>query len=132
MPLDKSIVLPSKIDISHWLQYNSFQGPVCNQQQLHLYQGQQKNQLKKNAKIVVLMNTSNALLLVQQVITIARLNAAVIISNVSILVIQEWVISSSQVKCWPIKVSSELKKFFRLQIGEFSYKAYLLKSLIPY
>ena len=72
---------------------------MCNQkQQQHLYQGPLKYQLKKNAKIFVLMNTSNVFLLVHQVITNVRVNVAEIISNVSILVIQEWVISSFQLK----------------------------------
>ena len=40
------------------------------------------------------MNTSNALLVVYQVTTIVILNAAVIISIVSLLVHKEWVISN--------------------------------------
>ena len=68
------------------------------QQQQHLYQGPLKNQLKKNANIFVLINTSNVFLLVHQVITNVKVNVAEIISNVSILVIQEWEISSFQLK----------------------------------
>ena len=46
------------------------------------------------------MNTSNALLVVHQMIMIVKQNAVVIISNVSnhVTQIQEWVISSFQLK----------------------------------